>query len=152
FLVRLSGQKDLVVPVSAAGQNFIEDGNSLVGHCVRLLPIRVTISGNPTLKDYLLMIRRLLLDAQQYQSYPFIRLVRKLNLPRDPSSLPLASTDFNLDIAGTISFFDLELEIQNNITGFAPFDFSLNIVQGIDDLLIECSYNTDLFTTATIER
>lgn len=152
FLSRITGQHDLVVPISSAGQFLVEGGENLVGHCVRLLPIRLTINGNPTLSDYFHLVQQAIFEAQEHQIYPFNRLVQQLKLPRDPSRTPLIATDFNLDVAGDVPFRGLETEVQNNVTGFAQFDFSINIARSQDELLIEFSYNTDLFATETIER
>jgi amino acid adenylation domain-containing protein len=152
FLVRITGQRDLVVPISSAGQLLIEGGDELVGHCVKLLPIRISIDGNPLLRDYLKGVKRALVAAQEHQIYPFTRLVQKLKLPRDPSRVPLAATDFNLDVGGELRFPGLDVAAYNNVTDFAQFDFSINIMQTQEKLLIEYSYNTDLFVRETIER
>ena len=40
LLQKLSGQSDVVIGCAAAGQNVL-DGESLVGHCVSLLPVRL---------------------------------------------------------------------------------------------------------------
>ncbi|HZO76358.1 MAG TPA: amino acid adenylation domain-containing protein [Ktedonobacteraceae bacterium] len=152
FLAQITGQRDLVVPISSAGQFLVEGGDNLVGHCVKLLPIRLTITDNPTLNDYLHLVQQAVFEAQEHQIYPFSRLVQQLKLPRDPSRTPLVATDFNLDVAGDLHFMGLATEVQNNVKDFAQFDFSLNITRSQDELLVECSYNTDLFAAETIGR
>lgn len=152
FLARITGQRDLVVPISSAGQFLLEGGDYLVGHCVRLLPIRIVLRGNPTLHDYLRMVKLTQYEAQEHQIYPFSELVQKLKLPRDPSRVPLVATDFNLDVSGQLHFLGLETEVRNNVTDFAQCDFAINIGQAQDDLLLDYSYNTDLFSRETIER
>src|SRR5581483_1999221 len=62
------------------------------------------------------------------------------------------TTSFNLDRAGELAFADLEVDIITNSTGFAKFDFDLNIVQTDTELILECNYNADLFRTQTIQR
>ena len=151
LLSRLTAQTDLVITIPAAGHALI-DNDHLVGHCVNLLPLHFKIDGDPTVNDYLRMVRSILLDSYAHQIYPLSSLVEKLKLPRDPSAMPLATTSFNLDRAGELSFLDLAVEIIYNPTQFAKFDFELNITQNPTNLLLECSYNTDLFQSQTIQR
>ncbi len=151
LLSRLTNQTDLVVSVSAAGHTLI-DNEHLVGHCVNLLPLRLKIEDDPTLARYLQAVKTVLLNSYEHQIYPLSKLVEKLNLPRDPSSMPLVTTSFNLDRAGELAFADLEADIITNSTGFAKFDFDLNIVQTDTELVLECNYNADLFRTQTIQR
>ncbi|HTK10152.1 MAG TPA: amino acid adenylation domain-containing protein [Ktedonobacteraceae bacterium] len=152
FLARITGQRDLVVPISSAGQFFVDGGAGLVGHCVKLLPLRITLAGDPTVSDYLYMIKQTVFEAQEHQCYPFAELVQKLKLPRDPSRMPLVATDFNLDVAGDLRFQGLGTEVQSTVSHFAQFDFSLNITQVQNELQFESTYNTDLFAPETIER
>ena len=70
LLYRLSGQTDLVVGVTAAGQLLVTDG-ALVGHCVNLLPIRSQPRGETTFSDYLTTVRRLVLDGYDHQQVTY---------------------------------------------------------------------------------
>ncbi|HEU5226445.1 MAG TPA: amino acid adenylation domain-containing protein, partial [Ktedonobacteraceae bacterium] len=151
LLSRLTNQTDLVIAVSAAGHTLINNEH-LVGHCVNLLPLRLKVEGDPVLAHYLQAVKTVLLNSYEHQIYPLSSLVEKLNLPRDPSTMPLVTTSFNLDRAGELSFEDLEVDIITNSTGFAKFDFDLNVVQTDTELLLECTYNTDLFQAQTIQR
>ncbi|WP_167315644.1 non-ribosomal peptide synthetase [Nostoc punctiforme] len=152
LLQRLTNQQDIVVGIASAGQSAIA-GESLVGHCVNLLPIRSQVIGNPGFTEYLSAIQQVLLDAYEYQIYPFIKLIENLKLPRDPSRTPLFTTGFNLDKAQFESkSLKQEFEVAKNSTSATKFDLNLNIFQTDNELLIELEYNTDLFDCQTIQR
>lgn len=152
FLQRLTGQDDIVVGIASAGQSSVE-GEYLVGHVVNLLPIRSQVTGNPVFKEYLSSVKRVLLNAYDHQIYPFIRLVKNLNLPRDLSRTPLFTTTFNLDKAGAESeLLSQEIDTTKNHQSTTQFDISWNITQTDSELLVECEYNTDLFDSQTIQR
>ncbi|OYD97947.1 non-ribosomal peptide synthetase [Nostoc sp. 'Peltigera membranacea cyanobiont' 210A] len=152
LLQRLTNQQDIVVGIASAGQSAIA-GEYLVGHCVNLLPIRSQVVGNPRFTEYLSSIQQVLLDAYEYQIYPFIKLIENLKLPRDPSRTPLFTTGFNLDKAPLVSkSLKQEFEIAKNATSATKLDINLNILQTDSELVIELEYNTDLFDTQTIQR
>ena len=152
LLQRLTNQQDIVVGIASAGQSAIAD-EYLVGHCVNLLPIRSQVIGNPSFTDYLSSIQQVLLDAYEYQIYPFIKLIENLKLPRDPSRTPLFTTGFNLDKAQFESkSLKQEFEVAKNSTNATKLDINLNILQTDSELVIELEYNTDLFDTQTIQR
>ncbi|QLE49533.1 amino acid adenylation domain-containing protein [Nostoc sp. C057] len=152
LLQRLTNQQDIVVGIASAGQSAIAD-EYLVGHCVNLLPIRSQVIDNPGFTEYLSSIQQVLLDAYEYQIYPFIKLIENLKLPRDPSRTPLFTTGFNLDKAQFESrSLKQEFEVAKNSTGVTKLDINLNILQTDSELLVELEYNTHLFNTQTVQR
>lgn len=152
LLHRLTGQEDIVVGIPTAGQISVE-GEYLVGHYVNLLPIRSQVDANPQFTEYLNSIKQVLSDAYEHQIYPFINLVKKLNLSRDTSRNPLVTVLFNLDrtISSSASF-SKEIEFVRNPTCSTISDIFLNLHQKDGELVVECEYNTDLFDSQTIER
>jgi non-ribosomal peptide synthetase component F len=152
LLYRLTGQDDLIVGVPAAGQISMGQRN-LVGYCINLLPLRTELSSTLSFKDCLTSIKRTVADAHEYQNYPFSRLVKKLNIPRDPSRSPLVSVCFNLDRGSRkLKFHDLEDDVVVNSTGTAQFDIDLNVTELDGQLHFETDYSTDLFDESTIDR
>jgi amino acid adenylation domain-containing protein len=153
LLHRLSGQADLVVGTSAAGQPAVGDQN-LVGYCVNLLPLRSRLNGNPTFTEYLAAEKRVLLDAYEHQLYPFAKLIRQINIARDPSRPPLVSVVFNMDakLVDKQRIPQLEVEVTSNLPEASKYDLTLNITQTDSELRLDWEYNTDLFEAHTIER
>ena len=154
FLHRLSGQEDLVVGLPVAGQSVLGQ-NSLVGHCVNLLPLRSHIDAESSFSDYLRMRRSAMLDAYDHQQLTFGSLLKKLAIPRDPSRIPLVSVTFNVDQAikgAALQFDGMEVEVFSNPRAFENFEIFVNASESNGRLVLECQYNTDLFEAETIRR
>jgi glutamate-1-semialdehyde aminotransferase/acyl carrier protein len=167
LLHRLSQQDDIVVGITAAGQ-LASGGQDLVGYCINLLPLRSRIHADPTFAAYLAEVKQLVLDAYKHQRYPLRRLIKRLNLPRDPSRLPLISASFNLDKARSAprSFTPdavsatrpearshaLEVEFLSIPPSFVQWELYFNLIESEDELVLECDYNTDLFNAGTIRH
>jgi amino acid adenylation domain-containing protein len=152
LLSRLSGQDDIVVGIPTAGQSLVDDA-ILVGHCVNFIPLRGSLKGNPTASEFLSQMKQTLLAGYEHQNYTYGRLVRKLQLQRDPSRLPLTEVQFNLERVGEgLEFDGFTAEVDPNPKSFVNFDIFLNVVESKDGLTIDCDYNTGLFDEATIAR
>ena len=149
---RLSGQDDLVIGIPTAGQLLAGD-KSLVGYCVNLLPFRSRIANNPTFAEHLRTVKSLMLDAYEHQNQPFGKLIKKLNLPRDPGRPTLVTVVFNLDkIDSKATASGPKIEVRANPSRSAKFDLSLEISETNSELEAEWTSNTDLFNARTIQR
>jgi amino acid adenylation domain-containing protein len=154
LMARLSGQQDIVVGVPAAGQN-IGGHDSLVGHCVNMLPVRAAYDPSLPFDQVLSSVRTAMLDAFEHQEYTFGSLLKKLPIARDPSRLPIVSVVFNVDRGLTpdqVQFEGLRAEVSVNPRHFENFDLFLNGVEMGGKLKLECQYNTDLFDADTVRR
>ena len=155
LLHRLTGRETIVVGCPCAGRP-MEGGESLVGYCAHLLPIVSTISGSPSgmpFSEHLRRVRGTLLDAYQYQDYPFARLLNKLNLKRDISRSTLISTIFNIERpTSESSEGGLKIARHERYVNFARMDLTLTANFIDEGIVLECDYNTDLFYAATIDR
>ena len=153
LLSRLSGQRDLVIAIPAAGQSIFGE-DRLVGHCANLLPMRTSVDPQEPFAEFLKRARRAVLDAYDHQNYTYGLLVQRLALPRDPSRSPLLSAMFNIDRSGFkgLDFGGLQVEISTNRKAFATFDIYFNMIETDSGVVIDCEYNSDLFDAATIRR
>ena len=153
FLHQLTGQDEIIIGLPAAGQS--ATGNfGLVGHCVNLLPLRSFPNGEKSFIAYLKERKGPVLDAYDHQQYTFGSLLKKLNIPRDATRLPLVPVVFNIDIGMDegISFYNLKHRYINNPREYETFEIFLNITDHKGKLTFEWSYNTQLFGLATITR
>ena len=154
LLARLSGSTDLTIGVPAAGQAAAGlDG--LVGHCINLLPVRLQLDLDAAAAPLLAAARSAVLDAYEHQQCTLGSLLQKLQLPRDPSRLPLVSVMFNLDSAipeSSLSDPTLSVRVRGNPRSFENYELFLNVSQIDDTLQLECQYNTGLFDAATVQR
>ncbi|MBK9399632.1 MAG: amino acid adenylation domain-containing protein [Bacteroidetes bacterium] len=146
FLYRVTGQEDLVVGLPAAGQN-VEGYYNLIGHCVNLLPLRSKIKPEQSFSDYLKDRKSYLFDAYDHQQFTFGSLLQKLSIQRDPSRIPLVPVVFNVDIGFTegFSFEGCTFDVSTNPRHFENFEIFLNASGSGDRLVLECTFNNDLF-------
>ena len=153
FLQQITGHEEIILGLPAAGQS--ATGNyGLVGHCVNLLALRSYPKGEQSFVDYLKTRKTEVLDAYDHQMYTFGSLLRKLNIPRDASRLPLVPVVFNIDIGMDegVKFFDLKHRYITTGREYENFEIFLNITDHKEALIFEWSYNTQIFELATIER
>jgi len=152
MLHRLSGQTDVVVGFSLAGQSNL-GGRDLVGHCVNFLPLRMTVEANSSFADQVMQARGKVFDAIENQQVAFGELIKRLNLKRDPSRLPLMSVAFNLDPSSKgIAFGDLEVSPGSVARRYENFDIFFNVVELSDSLQIQCTYNEGMWDAETMDR
>ena len=152
LLHRLTGQEEVVVGISTAGQALVEDA-SLVGHAVHFLPMLSEVREGTTAREHMQATRTALLDAYDHQEFTFGSILRKLQLKREPGRLPLIEVQFNLERLGdNVRFEGLAVDIQPNPKCFVNTDMFLNVVDTGTDLQFTCDYNTGLFEHATIAR
>jgi amino acid adenylation domain-containing protein len=153
FLHQLTGQDEIIVGLPSAGQS--ATGNyRLVGHCVNLLALRSFPKGDISFKTYLKQRRTDVLDAYDHQLYTFGSLLKKLNITRDPSRIPLVPVMFNIDMGldNDVEFYGLQHKLMSNPREYENFELFLNIAGQDEAPVLEWSYNTQLFKTATIKR
>lgn len=151
LLHRYTGQDDIVVgsPIAGRNQPEVED---LIGLFLNMLVLRSDLSGNPTFRELLAGVREVTLAAYEHQDVPFERLVEALRPPRDPSRSPLFQVMLEVSPLQTLELEGLSVSHMELDNGSAQFDLSLRLREGAGGLAGHFEYNTDLFSTATIDR
>lgn len=153
YMHRLSAQEDIVIGLAASGQ-LASGYPNLVGHCVHLLPIRSKPSGNVPYADYLRRRAGQIMDAYDHQQLTLGKLLQKIQVDRDSSQIPLTPFVFNVDISmgEQLSFHGLTHELIFNPRRYENFEIFLNVTRAHGSLVLEWSYNTQLFKRSSIER
>jgi len=97
FLARVSGQTDRVIGTPVLGRA-PEGQEALVGYCTHLLPLRLPVDLNDSLRALLGGVRQRCLDAWSNQDLPFAALMDALHdLFPDRLGEPFPTVIFNLD-------------------------------------------------------
>jgi non-ribosomal peptide synthetase component F len=151
YLQQITGHEEIILGLPAAGQSAA--GNyGLVGHCVNLLALRSHPKGEQSFVDYLKERKTQVLDAYDHQMFTFGSLLKKLNIPRDPSRAPLVPVVFNIDIGMDegVDFYNLRRRYITTGREYENFEIFLNITDHKDALVLEWSYNTQIFEPASI--
>jgi len=125
----------------------------MIGHCVNLLPLRSKIDSTISFNDYLKQRKPQLFDAYEHQKFSFGELLQKLSIARDPSRVPLVPVVFNIDMGmdNDVSFSGLNYVLKSNPRAYETFELFLNASGSEKDLVLEWSYNTNLFKEETIQ-
>ncbi|RZA00367.1 MAG: non-ribosomal peptide synthetase [Sphingobacteriaceae bacterium] len=152
LLYQKTKQTDIVVGLPSSGQ--ASSGlTGVVGHCVNLLPLRSNVAPAQSFVDYLKTRKKEVLDAYDHQNLTFGELIRKLYIPRDASRIPLVPVIFNIDMGmdNAVGFDGLDFKLISNPRAYENFELYLNATRSKEGIILEWSYNTDLFDAATIE-
>lgn len=152
LLHRICGQNDIILGIPAAGQSS-EGNNGLVGHCVNMLPLQSRHDGNLKFIEFLKIRKTAIFDAYEHQSYTFGSLLKKLNISRDASRVPLIPVVFNIDIGLNegVHFEGINHQLFINKREYENFEIFLNASGSNDTLTLEWSYNTALFSAEAIQ-
>ncbi len=153
YLYHITGSKDIVVGLPAAGQS--ATGNfGLVGHYVNLMPLRSKIDPESSFVDFLKKRKPAFFDAYDNQRLTFGELIKKLNIKRDSTKIPLVPVVFNIDMGmdNAVAFNALQYQLISNKREFEVFDIFLNVTGSKDTFILEWCYNTQIFKEETIVR
>lgn len=155
FLYNLTKSEDIVVGMASASQSGLGH-NDLVGHMVNLLPLRTTIKEDVPFNLFMKSVRSKMLDAFDNQFYSYGPLVKDLkNLTRDPAQMPLLNVVFNIDQQAPdqgLKFEGIKAKYHTTPRDYENFELFINAVSMGDSLVLECQYNTNLFSSSTIEN
>jgi len=153
LLLHYTGQEDLVVGVPVANRSRPEL-ELLIGFFVNVLVLRTDVSGDPTFRELLTRVRKVALEAYEYQDIPFEKLVDELQPERETGRSPLFQVTFQFFTAppttGQFSEDDSgELEIE---TGITKFDLRVDLWDSKHGAKAMFEYATYLFDHASITR
>ena len=161
LLHRLSGQDDLLIGVPFDSPLRMEfEGRNLFANTTNMLPLRSILYDGSTFIDYLQQTKALVIAASEHQDYFFANLIGKLNVPRDPSRMPLFNVTFNLESGEfhqVVSGLEIKLEVDDvpyrSPRGTAMFELYLNAAEKKSgEIFVQCDYNTDLIAADSMQR
>ncbi|MCR8937086.1 non-ribosomal peptide synthase/polyketide synthase [Brevibacillus laterosporus] len=153
LLSKYTGQEEIVIGTPIAGRSHA-DVENIVGMFVNTLALKNTPLSELTFREFISEVKNNALEAFQNQDYPFENLVEKLQIRRDLSRNPLFDTMFSLGKTDSTGFeidglHYVPYEMKGQI---AKFDISLDAFETQDEIQLQFSYCTKLFSKETIER
>ncbi|MEO8033347.1 MAG: amino acid adenylation domain-containing protein, partial [Acidobacteriota bacterium] len=152
LLSRYARQHDIVLGTSVAHREQ-PDTQSLIGFFVNMLVLRIDASGDPTFRELLARVQRVMLDGFDHADIPYETLVERLQPVRDPSRNPLYQVAFTMLNAPRPDVEMGDLRIETLATQRAArFDLELFMDETPSGFGGMFSYNTDLFACETIQR
>jgi non-ribosomal peptide synthetase component F len=155
LLSRYTGRDDIVVGTPVAGRGRAEF-EGLIGFFVNMVLLRVSLRGDPSIRELLRRVREACLDAYANQDVPFEKLVEELRPERSLSQKPLFQVVFahHKDLVAAPEIPGVHYEPVRVDPATSKFDLSLYTWKGRRDrgLTVSIEYNTDLFDAGTILR
>lgn len=154
LLKKYSNQQDIVVGTPVAGRDH-QQLQDQIGFYVNTLAIRTHLDATATFQALLEQEREVLLQAFEYQNFPFETLVESLHLKRDLARSPLFDVMLvlqNLDGGFGAAVPGVPLELLKLSSGTAKYDLTFSFSENEHGLLLELEYNTDLFLPETAAR
>ncbi|RAP57228.1 non-ribosomal peptide synthetase [Oleiagrimonas sp. MCCC 1A03011] len=154
LLSRFSGQEDIVVgtPTANRGRTEIE---GLIGYFVNTLALRLDLSYEPSVAEFLRQVKACALEAQGHQDIPFEQIVEQVNPTRSLAYNPIFQVMFVWGDAGTgdLAFPGLQAQVRRQADyRISKFDLTLSVKPSASGLDAELEYATALFEPETIAR
>ncbi len=151
YISHLTNQTEIVIGLPAAGQVAYENFE-LVGHCVNVMPLKSSINKEDSFAEYLRKRKNYLLDAYDNQKIALGELIKKINIKRDSTKIPLTPVVFNVDLGMDqgVLFQEIEYELLSNKREYEIFDLFLNITESKGNLILEWSYNAQIINSSSI--
>lgn len=151
LLSKLSGQQDIVVGITSAGQPHV--GVDAVGNCVNALLIRGFVDDEKPFSSFLREVRGAVFDALEHQDVGIRELVQALRLPPTPGRLAMTDVFFNYsEYLADVRFEGCNVVAHENPRSSTFYDMFLHIVQSGGRLIVDWDYSTMLFDEETIQR
>lgn len=149
LLYRYTQQEDLFVCSPIANRNRKEI-HGIIGYFVNLLILRTDLSGNPSFRELLGRVRKVVSGGYAHQDVPVQQLLSSLNLLQAPLSQVMFALQntavHSLELSGlSVSTIDVD-------GGTADFDLYLYLIEEAGTLSAVLKYNTDLFDEPTISQ
>jgi amino acid adenylation domain-containing protein len=154
LLYRYSGQEDICVGTSVANrpQQELEE---LIGFFVNTLALRSQVKGEIPFSELLEEVKTTTLEAYAHQDVPFEKVVDAVVKGRDMSRHPLFQVLFSLqNVPETpeLKLGNLILMPEDEEHTTSRFDMTFTISETSTGIQGTVEYNTDLYSSARIER
>jgi amino acid adenylation domain-containing protein len=151
FLHHYTGQDDILIGGVTAGRNRAEL-EPLIGFFLNTVVLRTDLSGYPTFRELLARVKETTLEALTHDDVPFELLVKELRPHRDISVNPFFQVLFSIEPPLAFQNSDWGLSQGEVDLGATKFDLDFQLDETRDGIIGHCSYSTDLFDSATVER
>ncbi|MER5337925.1 amino acid adenylation domain-containing protein [Micromonospora sp. NPDC002717] len=151
-LGRLSRQDDVVLGTVLT--NRPAGTEDLIGLFIDSVPLRIDLSGDPTLGAVVQRVRDASTEAFDHAGVGFDELVGAVNPERDPSRNPVFQVLVEYESAATVDFDPprVDATLLDVPSDRAPLDMTLYLTHHPDRVQCVVEYNTDLFDETSVRR
>jgi len=151
LLFRYTQQEDLIVCSPVAGRSRVET-EGLIGFFVNTVPLRTSLSGEPSFTQLLARVREVTVGAMAHQDLPFDRLVGELQPQRSLTHLPFTKVMFAYQglAADCIEFGGAKMQFRDVEPELSKFELTVTLRETSEGLLAVAEFSRELFETETI--
>ena len=145
-------QEDVVIGTVAPAGRKQPGASQVLGYFLNPLPLRVDLSGNPTICELLRRVQRVVLSALSNDEVPFETLVEALQADTDPSRNPFFQVAASLEPAVPQLGPSWDLTPMDIASGGGRWDIYLVWDRRPVGIIGRVQYNPDLFEPSAILR
>ena len=151
LLHRYTSQNDLVVGCLTSGRNRAEL-ETMMGYFVNPVALRIDLTGDPTFRELQDRVRKVVLEALEHQSVPFVQVVKEVQPRHDPGRNPLFQIILSQQpqLRHAVSGWDLVTDEVSN--GGSELDLLVVVDDRGSEIFGPITYNTDVFDASTVQR
>jgi FkbH-like protein len=152
-LNKWTGATDLVIGTVVAGRNR-KEVEKVIGCFMNFLPIRVRIAVDETAAQFLVAVRKTVLESQAHQDCPFEKIVEAINPERSLNQNPLYNVALLLQNFPADVFHGEALQAARMPVSMeaALLDLRFEAEETPEGFSLLCEYRKDLFDASTIEQ
>ena len=158
LIKRYTNNDDIVIGTPIAGRDE-ENLENVVGLFVNVLPLRIRINETHSFLEILADVKKNVLEAFNYQFFPFFNLVKELKIERSAGRNPLFDVEVLLKEIDPDNFLKWQKLGSAKVSNyndaeysFSKFDLSFYFEKMGSDLSLNIEYNTDIFNRDFIIR
>jgi surfactin family lipopeptide synthetase A len=151
LLYRYSSQSDICIGTVMSERNRPEF-QDVIGAFLNTLVLRTDLSGNPSFRELLKLVRQVTLEAYEHRDLPFKKLVAVLNPERNLKQNPFFSVAFILQPPLTEEKLGWTASQQEIHSQTSKFDLTFSLQERESCITGHIEYSTELFDDDTIER
>lgn len=155
LLYKLTGQDDVVIGTVSSAGRVRPEVQGIMGWFINTLALRISLAGDPTVRELLDRTRDVTLGAFAHQDVPFDRMLEFLHTGDEQRGLS-GDQHFRemlvLEPAPPRLPCGWTLTLMEDRTRTAKFDLSFVVNDLPEGLAGRCEYNTDLFDGGTVTQ
>lgn len=142
---------DVIIGVPAAGQVLSSDPN-LAGHCVHLLPVRLTSNPDMSVASLIQECKTNLVRVLEHRTLTYSQLLEEARY-RSPGRPPLIQMTANVDMGLTpLDFVGLSVEYATLPRLYDAFELAINVVTRRERLTVQAQFNRALFVERSVRQ
>lgn len=153
ILSRYTAQDEISVGTPFANRGNQPELEKVMGCFINTVPIFTDLHGDPSFREVLARVRKVVFSTNAHQEVPFEMIVESIQPKRDTSFNPLFQVAFTFqEPPMQINLSGCEVKSQCLHNDAAKFDILAWLWEAEDGIRGLLEYNTELFDSETIER